>query len=123
VEAAVAAKEKQLMGHLVEQQYIRPLTAKKWLQDAMSPFDVAATLSAALAPAWTVEREIDPSGDLTIIVLPTGDGSIRSAFVLYEDDGRAHVGTITGEVWQSKRAFPTCQRAVAAIIAAATLNT
>src|SRR5271154_3564384 len=101
------------MGHLVEQQYIHPRATKEWLRDAMSPFDVAATLSAALEPAWTVEREIDPSGDLTNIVLPTGDGSARSAFVLYEDDGRAHVGTIRGEIWQSKRAFPTCQRAVA----------
>ncbi len=51
------------MGHLVEQT----LVAKDWLRDAMSTFDVAATLSNALAPAWTVEREIDPLGDLTII--------------------------------------------------------
>ena len=111
------------MGHLIEQNYTRSLAAKEWLRDAMSPFDVVATLSTALAPAWSVEREIDPSGDLTIIVLPTGDGSVRSAFVLYEDNGYAHVGTIRGEIWQSKRAFPTCQRAVAAIIAAATLST
>jgi hypothetical protein len=123
VEAAVAAKEKQFMGHLVEQKYIQPLAAKEWLRDARSPFDVAATLSTALAPAWTVEREMDPSGELTIIVLPTGDGSVRSAFVLYEDNGCAHVGTIREEIWQSKRAFPTCQTAVAAIIAAATLKT
>jgi hypothetical protein len=123
VKAAVAAEEKQLMGHLVAQQSIQPLVAKAWLREAMSPFDVVATLSAALAPAWTVEREIDPSGDLTIIVLPTSDASIRSAYVLYEDNGCAHVGTIRGEVWQSKRAFPTCQRAVAAIVAEATLST
>jgi hypothetical protein len=122
VEAAVAAKEKQHMDHLVEQKYIQPLAAQDWLRDAMSPFDVGATLSTALAPAWTVEREIDPSGDLIIIVLPTGDGSVRSAFVLYEDNGCAHVGIIRGEIWQSKCAFPTCQRAVAAIIAAATLT-
>jgi hypothetical protein len=68
-----------------------------------------------------VEREIDPSGDITIIVLPNGDGSVRSAFVLYEDNGCANVGTVRGEVWQSKRAFSTCRHAVAAIIAAATL--
>ena len=85
------------MGHLVEQKYIQPLAAKEWLRDAMSPFDIVATLSTALAPAWTAEREIDPSGDLTIIVLPTGDGSIRSAFGPYEDNGYAHVGTIRGE--------------------------
>ena len=111
------------MGHLVEQKYIQPLPAKQWLRDAMSPFDVVATLLAALAPAWTVEREIDPLGDLTIIVLPAGYGSARSAFVLYEDNGCAQFGTIKGEIWQSKCAFPTCQRAVAAIIAAATLST
>ncbi len=110
------------MGQLVEQR-IQPLISKAWLRDATSPFDVAGTLSAALAPAWTVEREIDPSGDLTIIILPTGDASQRSAFVPYEDNGRAHVGTIRGEIWQSTCAFPTCQRAVAAIVAAATLST
>ena len=107
------------MGHLVEQT----LVAKGWLREGMLTFDVAATLSNALAPAWTVEREIDPLGDLTIIVLPTGDGSMHSAFVLYEDRGCAHVGTVRGEIWQSKRAFPTCQSAVAAIIAAAILRT
>jgi hypothetical protein len=110
------------MGHLIEQKYTQSLAAK-WLRDAMSPFDVVATLSTALAPAWSVEREIDPSGDLTIIVLPTGDRLVRSAFVLYEDNGYAHVGIIMGEIWQSKRAFPTCQQAVAAVIAAATLST
>lgn len=50
------------MGHLVEQKYIQPLPAKQWLRDAMSPFDVVATLLAALAPAWTVEQEIDALG-------------------------------------------------------------
>jgi hypothetical protein len=123
VEAAVAVKETQLIGHLVEQKYIQPLLAKQWLRDAMSPFDVVATLFAALAPTWTVEREIDPLGNLTIIALPARYGSARSAFVLYEDNGCAQFGTIKGEIWQSKCAFPTCQRAVAAIIAAATLST
>ena len=93
------------MGHLVEQR-IQPLISNPWLRDAMAPFDVAGTLSAALAPAWTVEREIDPSGDLTIIILPTGDASQRSAFWTIEDNGRVHVGTIRGEIWHSTCAFP-----------------
>ena len=71
----------QLIGHLVEQKYIQPLTAKRWLRDAMSPFDVVATLSAALAPAWTVEREIDPSGNITIIVFrPAMDRNVRRLY-------------------------------------------
>jgi hypothetical protein len=121
MEAANMAKEKQLMGRLADQKYTRTLDAERWLREVMLPLDVVATLSDALSPAWTVEREVDPSGELTIVVLQAGDGRRpRSAFAFYEDDGRVHVGTIKGETWQSTRAFPTSHSAVAAIISAAT---
>ena len=86
------------MGHLIEQNYTRSLAAKEWLRDAMSPFDVVATLSTALAPAWSVQREIDPSGDLTIIVLPTGDGiGTLGCSGPYEDSGRTPTLGPSGE--------------------------
>jgi hypothetical protein len=87
----------------------------------LSPFGVVATLSAALNPAWSVEREVDPAGDSSIIVLPACDDPAHSAFLLYEENGFVQVATISGETW-TRRAFPTCQRAVAAIVAAAVLN-
>ena len=49
-EVAVAAEEKQLMGHLIEQNDTGSLAAKEWLRDAMSPFDVVATLSMLSHP-------------------------------------------------------------------------
>jgi hypothetical protein len=106
------------MAHVVEHKYI-PEIADVWLQDTLSPFDVVAELSAALPPHWTVDREVDPVGDISVIVFPTCDDPERLAFVLYEDNGFVQVGTVKGETWQARRTFPTCQRAVAAIVAAA----
>jgi hypothetical protein len=107
------------MDHLVEQTYSPALTGDVWLHDALTSFDVVAALASALTPAWSVEREIDPAGDLSIIVLPPYDDPAYSAFVIYEENGFVQVATIVGDAWQGRRAFPTCQRAVAAIIAAA----
>jgi hypothetical protein len=107
------------MVHLAEQNDIPALTANVWLHDALSPFNVVAALSAALAPVWSVEREVDPGGDISIIVLPACDDPASTAFVLYEENGFVQVATISGEAWQSRRAFSTCQRAVAAIVTAA----
>jgi hypothetical protein len=107
------------MGHVIEHKHIPTQTANVWLRDVVSPFDVVAELSAALPLDWTVDREVDPGGDISIIVFPTRDDLERSAFVLYEDNGFVQVGIISGETWQGRRAFPSCQRAVAAIVAAA----
>src|ERR1700689_4859215 len=108
------------MSHVVEHKYIPAQIANVWLQDALSPpFDVVAELSAALSPDWTVEREVDPAGDISIIVFPTCDDLERPAFVLYEDNGFVQVGTVRGDIWQGRRAFPTCRRPVAAILSSA----
>ncbi len=58
-----------------------------WLRDARSSFDVAAALTSALTPFWTIEREVDPSGELTIIVLPVGDTEARPTFILCARSG------------------------------------
>jgi hypothetical protein len=107
------------MDHLVEKNDLRDLTNEAWLRDAQASFDVAATLTCVLTPLWTVERELDPTGDLSIVILPFGDTAALPTFVLYEKDGLVQVSTFLGEDWQSCQAFRTCQRAVAAIIAAA----
>jgi hypothetical protein len=95
------------------------LTDEAWLRDARSNFDVGATLASALTPAWTVEREVDPFGDLSLVMLPACGTPARPTFVLYEEDGLVQVSTFFGEDWQHRQAFRTCQRAVAAIVAAA----
>jgi hypothetical protein len=87
--------------------------------DAMSPFDVVAALASALPSTWSVERECDPDGDLSIVVLPDRDEPAQPSFVLYEEDGLVQVGTVIGDAWHGKRTFPTCRRAVGAIVAMA----
>jgi hypothetical protein len=117
------AAKGQFMGHVVEHQSIPARTADGWLQDASSPpFDVAAELSAALPPGWTVRREVDPVGDISIIVFPTCDDPRQSTFVLYEENGFVQVGIVTGETWRGKSTLPTCRRAVAAILSLAAMN-
>lgn len=106
------------MVHLVENEQSQALPGNTWMRDAQSSFDVVAKLEAALAPRWTVQREVDPSGELAVIVLPTGDDIETPAFALYEQDGMVQVVTIAGETWQGRQVFSTCQRAVAAIVAA-----
>jgi hypothetical protein len=107
------------MAHAVEKNDVWGLTNEEWLRDARSNFDVAATLTSVLTPIWTVERELDPSGDLSIVVLPVGDSDFRPTFLLHEEDGLVQVSTFFGEDWHCRQAFATCQRAVAAIIAVA----
>lgn len=107
------------MAHVVEKNDVRPLANEAWLQNAQTSFDVAATLTSALTPSWLVEREIDPDGELSIVVLPDGENSDRPTFLLYEENGLVQVSAFRGEDWQRRQAFRTCQRAVAAIIAAA----
>jgi hypothetical protein len=109
------------MDHVVAKHDVRTLDDEMWLRDARSSFDVGATLTSALMPFWTVDRECDPSGDVSIIVLPAADTPAHPSFVLYEDNAVVQVSTFIGEDWRSRRTFRTCQRAVAAIIEAANL--
>jgi hypothetical protein len=119
--AIFTAKGRCLMGHLSEKQYALASVAGFWPGDVLSRFDVVAALSAGLAPAWEVERAIDPSGELSVVVLPMGDDPAFPSFVLYEKDGLVEVATIAGETWQSTAQFPTCQSAVVGIVAASAL--
>jgi hypothetical protein len=109
------------MAHLVVKQDVRPQNDQIWLRDARSSFDVGAALASALMPLWTVDREVDPSGDLSVIILPVNDIAVHPSFVLYEEDAVVQVSTFLGDVWRSRQTFRTCQRAVDAIIEAASL--
>lgn len=107
------------MAHVAEKDDVQVPTDEAWLSNARSRFDVADVLISELTPGWTVEREVDPSGELSIVVLPMLDTAARPSFVLYEEDGLVQVSIFRGEDWQRRQSFRTCQRAVAAIIAAA----
>ena len=110
-----------------------------WLRYARSNFDVVATLTFALSPSWTVDRELDACGELIIIVLPADDivnetvndilddmmedimddTASRPSFILYEADAVVQVSTFVHDEWRSRQTFGSCPRAVAAIIEAA----
>lgn len=110
------------MVRLIAKSYAETLTARTPLCDTVLPFNVVTALSSALTPAWAVEREIDPSGDLSVIVMAARDDAVRPTFVLYEEDGLVQVSTIVDEQWQFRQTYPTCKRAVDSIVAAAVLT-
>jgi hypothetical protein len=110
------------MAHVVEKNDVRALTDEAWLRHARSSFDAGTALTSALTLAWSVERETDPWGELSIVVLPASDTAAHPSFVLYEENGSVQVSTFLGEDWQCRQTFQTCQRAVAAIIEAASLS-
>jgi hypothetical protein len=106
------------MTHVVDKNDVQTVADEAWLRDARSDFDAGAVLTNALHPDWTVEREIDPSGEVSIVVLPTLGTAGRLTFVMYEEDGLVWLSTFHGEDWQRRQSFRTCLRAVAAIVAA-----
>jgi len=77
--------------------------------------DVLVVLVEALGPAWSVRREIDYEGEVSIIVLPVADET-DPGFLLYEKEGLACVATITGDDWVGDQGFATFQEAISAII-------
>ena len=109
------------MNHVVVNCDDGALKDAAWMCSVRSSFDVGNALASALAPFWTIERELDPFGDLTVIVLPVSDTDARPSFILYEADGLVQVSTFVCDDWRSRQTFRTCQRAVDAIIEAASL--
>ncbi len=111
------------MAHVVVKCEAGTQNEPTWIRNARSSFDVGAALASALTPFWTIERELDPFGDLTVIVLPVDDATARPCFILYEADAVVQVSTFVGDDWRCRQTFRTCQRAVDAIInAAATVS-
>jgi hypothetical protein len=108
------------MIHVIDQPCAKTPAASNGSRAALSQLDVAASLSAVFAGVWDVEHAVDPSGDESIVVLPVCDDPALPTFVLYEGHGVPRLATIRRDVWESDQAFPSGQRAVAAIMTAAT---
>jgi hypothetical protein len=104
------------MAQFIDEKRTEALACQSGLKNGPSPLDVVALLSAGSAGAWDVEPEVDPSGDVSIVVLPACDDPAMPTFLLYQKDGAARVATIRHEIWEDDRAFPGCRQAAAAII-------
>jgi hypothetical protein len=78
--------------------------------------EAANQLEADLPQGWTVERFIDPDGDLSIIILPDDDDPVRPAFLLHDRNEIPHVATIVADDWQSDRPCASWAAAAATVI-------
>ena len=94
--------------------------ASAWLGDTVSPVDAIALLSPALASAWEVARDVDPVGEVSIVVFPRADDLAMPTFILFEKDGLAVVATIRDDVWEGEQGFASYRQAVSAILTEAT---
>jgi hypothetical protein len=81
--------------------------------------DVSALLSQALGADWTVEREIDCEGHVSIIALPEDETDGTPSFILYEKDGLARVATVKCDEWVNDWGFDSFLTAVYKFIAEA----
>jgi hypothetical protein len=79
-------------------------------------------LAGALGPIWSVHREADHEGEVSIVVLPADDDP-GPAFILYEKDGLARVGTVSSDEWISDEGYFGIRAALEAIVAKAAAAT
>ena len=106
------------MTHSVETDRPFPRQTPAWLFLPAHSFDIVATLSDALGPAWLVQRETDCEAEMSILAMASGDDdNALPTFVLYERDGLVHVATVQNEVWRPMHGFISPQEAVTAIVA------
>jgi hypothetical protein len=77
-------------------------------------------LSPILASTWEVVREIDPAGEVSIVVFSTADDLAMPTFILFEKGGQAVVATIRDDVWENEQGVASYRQAVSAILAATT---
>ena len=94
--------------------------ASAWLGDAVSPVDAIALLSPILASTWEVVREVDPVGEISVVVFSTADDPVMPTFILFEKGGQAVVAIIRDDVWESEQGFASYQQAISAILIEAT---
>jgi hypothetical protein len=90
----------------------------QWLPDQVAGIDVFAVLREHLHSEWTVAREVDPSGDVSIIVFPRCPDTEEPTFIIYECGGLAHVAKVFDEIWQDDGDFITCRQAVQSVLMA-----
>jgi len=112
------------MTQVLDNAEVADSARRFWLTETAATLDAAAVLSAALAPKWSVQREVDYVGEVSIILLPAHDHPTIEhralpSFILFEKDGQARVATVTEDQWVADQGFRDIQPAVTAIIAAA----
>ena len=99
------------------QPRLRPMPAS--LRLPARACDIHAALSSALSPDWIVQRETNPDGEMSILVMAADDETnVLPTFMVYECDGLVQLATVQDDAWQSPSGFATPQTAVAAIVAA-----
>ena len=81
--------------------------------------DVAAALSVALGAGWTVVRETDCEGDVSIVALPGGDPDNATSFILFERDGSVFLAAVSNDHWAWERRYTGFRAAMDALVAAA----
>lgn len=98
------------------QPYLRPMPAS--LRLPARPFDIHAALSEALGAGWLVQRETNPDGEVSILVMAADDETnVLPTFMLYECDGLVQVATVQDDAWQHLSGFASAQAAVVAVVA------
>lgn len=106
------------MLDVLDERSIQTFDARTWLGAQTSLVDVMALLTAGVTHEWEVMQEIDPVGEISVIVMPALDGPAKPCFLLYEKNGHAQVATIRDDCWESDSTFASSAEAVAAIVAA-----
>ena len=86
---------------------------------AARPVDIQTALSEALGAGWLVQRETDPGGDMSVLVMAADDAdNALPTFMVYERDGLAQVASVQADAWHSLAGFASAHAAVAAIVSA-----
>ena len=80
-----------------------------------------AMLACRLSEDWDVTLEIDPIGEVSIIVAPECETPGKPTFLIFEKNGAHRLATIRDEVWEHDCSCGTAAETVAAILAAAGL--
>jgi hypothetical protein len=110
------------MAHAINRDLSKVFAHASWLLPREPARDVVEVLSEGLGPGWTVHRETDCEGDVSVIALPADEEAIP-AFILYEKGGVARVATVRGDDWEGDWSSPSFELAIAMIITeAAFLN-
>ena len=76
-------------------------------------------LREALSCDWVVESIMDPTGEVSLVVLAVDDDPLLPNFLLHQRNLVPHVAAIADDAWQSDQAFGSWLDAAATIVAMA----
>ena len=103
------------MSRSINDHLTKSFSFKPWLFHS-GQGDVIALVSGALGSDWTVLRETDCEGDVSIIALPAEETDRTPCFILYEKGGQAHVASVRRDKWDRDLSFDSFSEAVDAFI-------